>query len=698
MKEYEFKNLIEQVKTKTDIVRVVGRYVQLNSYNKALCPFHNEKTPSFHVDPRKQIFRCFGIGCGKRGDVIEFVELIEHMSFWEALTKLAREAGVSIPKFTPEYEDRVKEIRQIEAVLQETAEFYHKNLPEKAKEYLISERGFTEKTIERFQIGCANGGLRSHLIENPNYSLEACLKAGVLKREDNGEIRDYFYRRIIFPNIKRGRVVHLTGRSLDGKKPKYLHLPGEMQYLYNEDALIGRNVLVGEGPTDAISAEQAGIPTVAVLGSNSKPKFVSKFSQVEVVYIALDGDDAGKKGILKIAEPFGDKAKIIELPKGNDLNDYFRVHSKEDFKKLAVNAKDLVEYQVSLIPASIKKIDLPGKLEPILKRLACMNKVKVEAYLDEIKKHFKLKKPDVDGYRELIKGYRQDNNKEIDIKASNSDNNKCYTASFEGLVDIVEHKGNPAFLIKEGEALSILSEIDRDGVIYVPPPRENIPWILPRGEEVLKYYDERNELTQEELDEQLYYDLLVYHVDISELPSEAYYDLLVAWDMHTYLQEQLQYSPIINLFAVPERGKTRTGKGMIYVAFRGIHVECLREAYIIRVTNDLHASIFFDVMDIWRKLEKYRSEDILLQRYEKGAIAPRVLYPEKGAHRDIVYYSIFGPTIVGTNRAIHKILDTRSIQTNMPETSKRFEQPVTPESALDLKERLVAFRAAHLGE
>ena len=168
--------------------------------------------------------------------------------------------------------------------------------------------------------------------------------------------------------------------------------------------------------------------------------------------------------------------------------------------------------------------------------------------------------------------------------------------------------------------------------------------------------------------------------------------------MHTYLLEPVQYSPVINLWAVPERGKSRTGKGMIHVAYRGIHVESLRDAYLLRAAHNLGASIFFDVRDIWKKAEKSGSEDILLHRFEKGAKVPRVNHPDKGPHQDTVYYTVFGPTIIGTNVGVNEILESRSVTINMPQTSKRFENDVTPELALPYKERLVALRAAHLGE
>jgi hypothetical protein len=273
-----------------------------------------------------------------------------------------------------------------------------------------------------------------------------------------------------------------------------------------------------------------------------------------------------------------------------------------------------------------------------------------------------------------------------------------YTALFDGLVDLVEDKGKPAFLVKEDNRLKILPEVSRDNVLYVPPPRDNIPWLLPNGERVIEHYRILEEF-QKDSYKALYEDLISYHKRISDLPGEEFYDLIVSWDFHTYLLDfdNTQYSPIIHLFAVPERGKSRTGKAMVYVAYRGIQVECLREAYILRLANDYRATIFFDIMDIWRKAERNGSEDILLHRYEKGAKVPRVLYPERGAYRDTVYYDVFGATIIASNVGVHKILETRAILCNMLETRKRFEEDIKAEDALPLKERLVAFRAECLG-
>jgi len=274
-----------------------------------------------------------------------------------------------------------------------------------------------------------------------------------------------------------------------------------------------------------------------------------------------------------------------------------------------------------------------------------------------------------------------------------------YTARFDGLVDIVEFEEKPAFLIKKEDSFEIVHNVEKDGEIQSPPPKENIPWLLPRAEEILKHhkiYQSLDPDKQKLMDCALFEDLVSYHKGISKLPSENHYLLLAAYGLHTYLLEQAEYTPEICFFAVPERGKSRTGKGMINVAYRGIHVESLRDAYILRVANDLNASLFFDVRDFWNKTEKSGSDDIILGRFERGQTVPRVLWPEKGPHQDTKYYAIFGPTIIATNVELNHILETRCIQTTMPHSAKRYEEDVTKEMGLPYKERLVEFRLRHL--
>ena len=135
---------------------------------------------------------------------------------------------------------------------------------------------------------------------------------------------------------------------------------------------------------------------------------------------------------------------------------------------------------------------------------------------------------------------------------------------------------------------------------------------------------------------------------------------------------------------------------MIYLAWRGVHVESLRDAYIVRMAHNFGASLFFDCMDLWRKAEKQGTEDVLLLRFEKGARVPRVLYPERGPFKDTVYFKMFGPSLIATNKEVNQILSTRAVQINMPSSRRRFDKDIRPQDALELKARLTAFRARHM--
>ncbi|MDD4051049.1 MAG: CHC2 zinc finger domain-containing protein [candidate division Zixibacteria bacterium] len=694
--EYQFRQTVEDVRGRTDIVQIIGQHLPLDRNHKALCPFHKETNPSFSVNPKGQYFRCFG--CGTGGDVFTFLMLIENKGFKDVLADLARQAGVPIPAISQGDIEAIRSERLIGEIRNVTAAFYHRGLTPSAREYLTLTRGFTEETISKFMIGYAAGGLKEHLLGERGFAEESCVEAGVLIKKNDGMVHDYFLGRIIFPNIRRGHVVHLTGRCLDGSEPKYRHIPGPISYLFNEESLSANEPIIAEGVPDCITAVQAGYSAVGIYGAGGiKEEDVPKFSRCEKIYICLDPDQAGETGAMRIASMLGPRARIIQLPVGYDLNDFFREHSKEEFEVLRAGAKDLVRHKIDLIPCDIDKVELAEKLKPILSDLAKVDPPMIEAYLScEIKSRFGLQKNDIDAYRKMIKGALGETKSTKGSQGGKSDK-PAYTAYFDGLVDLVIADGQPAFLAKKGDGIEVQTETEIDGQIYLPPPKMQIPWLLPRADKVLEYFETDELLPPEERNSALYDDLREYHRRISELPAPEYYDLIAAWVFHTYLLEQFQYTPILCLFAVPERGKSRTGKGIIYVANRGMHVESLRDSYIIRVTNDLRVSLFFDVKDIWKKAEREGSEDILLQRFERGSMVPRVLYPDRGPLQDTMYYKIFGATIIGTNEGVHRILGTRAIQINMPDSTHRFEDDVTPQAALPLKERLVAFRARQLG-
>jgi len=197
-------------------------------------------------------------------------------------------------------------------------------------------------------------------------------------------------------------------------------------------------------------------------------------------------------------------------------------------------------------------------------------------------------------------------------------------------------------------------------------------------------------------DPALYEDVLSYMKRFSALDDEQW-AIVAHYVFLTYLHDNpgIDYCPYILFNAVPERGKSRTGKSVIYVAFRGIHLVELREATIFRYSQYLHGTLFFDLMDISKKAERGNSDDILLLRAEKGAKCCRIRNPEEGPFNDMVYFDIYGPTIISSNEPPQKILETRCLPITMPNRPGNYENP-RPELARELKERLTAWRAKNM--
>ncbi|MDD3089888.1 MAG: CHC2 zinc finger domain-containing protein, partial [Candidatus Omnitrophica bacterium] len=484
----EFK---EKVKEASSITEVVAETLTLK-HGKALCPFHPENTPSFSVNEKGGYFHCFG--CGKGGDVITYVMLRDQKTFMEAVVYLANRTGIPVPDFGIASKGEIEEARSVQDILGEAVAFYHRSMTPEARRYL-KDRGFTEGTVDQFSLGYAGGGLREHLLSVKRFPGELCVKAGVLMEGDSGTLRDRFYKRVLFPNFSRGRVVNISGRTLDDSEPKYLHLPGRLDHLFNEDILLEhKTVFITEGAVDCLTLTQNGYPTVAVLGANNfKPEDAVKFSHCEEVFICLDGDKAGREGAVKIAGLLQDKARIVAMPEGEDINDFFKAHAREDFDQLVAGAKDLVTHLIDEVPAESSKTQLPRLLDSVLRLLAKMDKAKAEPYLAYvIKPRFGLKDPDIRGYRDMVNKYRG----EITRKANNDDGKPLvFSAHCDGLIDVVEEDGKPMFLVKSGDDLEIMAEVETDARILIPPPREQLPWLLVNASEVKRAYEEEKNLS-----------------------------------------------------------------------------------------------------------------------------------------------------------------------------------------------------------
>jgi len=371
---------IEQVKEASDIVEVISAYTDLRRSGarfSGLCPFHDERTPSFSVDPREKLYHCFG--CGVGGDVIKFVEEKEGLAFAEAVEALAERYGVEIER--EEEDPRVEEARRRRArlgeLLERTAAFYVSFLWDageatKAREYLAG-RGLGEEVLRRFGVGFAPSAWDTVLTRGQaaGYPPAELGAAGLLTRNKRGNPYDSFRRRIMFPiRDGRGRMQGFGGRALSAdQKPKYKNSPeGELyrkkRTLYGIDqargaiAKAGRAVVV-EGYTDVLAAHQAGITeAVAVMGTAITPEQVQLLAQhSDEVVLALDADRAGREAMLRAQRAASGKRvrlRVAAMKPGEDPADTLEgvapgSDAAEAFTAMIEAADDLPVFHVRML-------------------------------------------------------------------------------------------------------------------------------------------------------------------------------------------------------------------------------------------------------------------------------------------------------------------------------------------------------------
>ncbi|WP_022729340.1 DNA primase [Fodinicurvata sediminis] len=380
-------DFLERLRDHLPVSEVVGRRVRLTRRGRehsGLCPFHNEKTPSFTVNDDKQFYHCFG--CGAHGDVIRFVMETEGLEFREAIEKLAPLAGLEVPRTRPEDQVREKRRAGIQDVLEEACRWFAAQLASAeggdARAYLQG-RGLEPATLERFRLGFApnrRGALRQALnARGMDDSL--LIAAGLLKQpEEGGAARDYFFDRIIFPiTDRRGRVIAFGGRAMaPDAKAKYLNSPDtelfhKGQVLYNlhqarQAARDGADLIVAEGYMDVIAMAQAGFPAaVAPLGTALTEAQLSElWRMAPEPVICLDGDEAGQRAARRVSEralPLlkpGHSLRFVTLPPGEDPDSLVQSGGAAALKALLDQAKPLAELLWSFQLAG-RKLDTPER-------------------------------------------------------------------------------------------------------------------------------------------------------------------------------------------------------------------------------------------------------------------------------------------------------------------------------------------------
>jgi DNA primase len=388
------EDVLETIRLQVNIVELVSEYVRLEKKGKdyvGLCLFHQEKTPSFTVSERKQIFHCFG--CGVGGNVFKFIMLTEGLSFPEAVRQLAARAGVFIP--VTERADEQKRAKTRERAWEINAiarDFYRRILTSRAdgsaaREYLL-KRGLDEKIQEQFQLGYAPDNWTALV----DYLLgQGCLSAetvdlGLAAVDDHGRVYDQFRRRIMFPICNpQGKVIGFGGRVLGDALPKYLNTK-ETNVFSKGHVLYGLDLartairekgfaIIMEGYMDVITAHQSGIKsTVASLGTSlTEEQCRLLLRYTKDVMIAYDTDAAGVAAALRsldLLQELDCRVRVVTIPQGKDPDEYLRRHGGEGWEALLKQAEPLLEYKIR--QASRATSDVKEILQRVIPNVAGM--------------------------------------------------------------------------------------------------------------------------------------------------------------------------------------------------------------------------------------------------------------------------------------------------------------------------------------
>ena len=427
---------IEEIKSRVDIVELATEYLTLKKAGRnysGLCPFHQEKTPSFTVSREKQIFYCFG--CGEGGNVITFLMKIANKTFPEAIKELAEKAGVVLPPRLTGGDGRQKDsLREgITDLNLRAAQHYARNLYSPAgkiaQDYLQA-RGITAETVKQFRLGFAPDTWRSLAdhIEGSGLSLKMAEQAGLVIAGKEGGFYDRFRGRLLFPieNVS-GEVVAFGGRILEKGEPKYLNSPESPVYIKGRN-LYGLNktkeeirkrgfALIVEGYFDLISLWNAGIGNVvASLGTALTREHLELLRRYTVEVVALfDPDEAGRKALDRSLELFlamNIRAKALVLPGGLDPDDYVKKFGKDKLEELIANAQPLSDYYIENVLGGgktfeekrdvfrtamdfINKIDNPIEKNLFIKRIAEKTGINQELLKKEIHKNETQIKPKI---------------------------------------------------------------------------------------------------------------------------------------------------------------------------------------------------------------------------------------------------------------------------------------------------------------
>ena len=409
--------IIDDVRQSNDIVDVISQYVRLKRSGRnyfGLCPFHNEKSPSFSVSPEKQIFHCFG--CGVGGNVFTFLTKIEGINFVEAVQLLAERANIQLPTLENNVDSAKESLKaKVYKVNEFTAKYYHENLyrPESkiAQEY-IKKRKLSNETLKSFQIGFS--GKFDELykeLKKQGFEDREILESGLVNKNERGQFIDRYRNRLMFPICDaRGRVIAFGGRVLDDSKPKYINSPENIVYskgrhLYGLNVAkkydIKKRLLIVEGYMDVVSLHQRDIHNVvASLGTalTQQQGYLLR-NNTEQIILSYDSDEAGqtaKVRAMEILQNMGCDIRVLQMEGAKDPDEYVIKYGNARFQNLVDKAISVIEFKVKILRQSLNlestndKIKFLNEIAKLISKID--NSMEREVYIEKIAKEYDVSK------------------------------------------------------------------------------------------------------------------------------------------------------------------------------------------------------------------------------------------------------------------------------------------------------------------
>jgi len=422
------EDIIEEVRTRNDIVDLISSYVNLKkkgSNHMGLCPFHSEKSPSFSVSQSKQLYHCFG--CGASGNIFTFIMEYENLTFLEAVKFLADRSGIKLPEVEMSEEDKKKvsikskimEINKIAATYY-YFQLHDKNIGKIAHSYL-KDRKLSEETIKSFGLGYAtqSGGLYRY-VKDKGYSDDILKEAGLFTYDEKRGVLDKFWNRVMYPIMDiNGKVIGFGGRVMGDGKPKYLNSP-ETKVFDKSRNLFGMNyarvskrkeIIICEGYMDVIALYQAGFDNaVASLGTaftGLQANLLKRYT--DDVLLTYDSDEAGVKAALRaipILKEAGLTTKVVDMTPYKDPDEFIKALGSEEFEKRLENATNSFFYETDMVKKNFDLND-PEQKTKFYNELAKMMLVFEEElernnYAEAIAKRYDI---DFSNFRKLINHY-----------------------------------------------------------------------------------------------------------------------------------------------------------------------------------------------------------------------------------------------------------------------------------------------------